>query len=71
MGIFEVIIGLLALVVGGFAGLGIGQNRGRKQGRKEAEGEAAQDTLKRVDKGRDAIRDGNPDKRVRDNDGKW
>ena len=34
-------------------------------------GKQANDTLDRIQRGRDSIGDGDPDKRVRRNDGKW
>lgn len=47
---------------------------GRGAGRKGAENDAMRETINRVEKGRDAVRDGrggDPAERLRKNDGKW
>lgn len=48
--------------------------KGKNAGRKEVERDAYQDTIDRINKGRDAVRDGrgrDPADRLRDNDQNW
>ena len=58
---------IVALIFGAFM-------RGRKSQRDDTNGQNAIDTLGRVSKGRDAVRDGrdlDPGDRLRANDGRW
>lgn len=52
-----------------------GQVEGRRTGKREAERDAIEDNSKRVERGRDAVRDGrgagDPAERLRRNDGRW
>lgn len=62
--------------VGGVAlGRVWGQVEGKRTGKREAERDAMQDKNKRVERGRDAVRDGrgagDPADRLRRNDGRW
>lgn len=47
----------------------------RREGRRDAERDALEDTYERIEKGRDAVRDGrdagDPVERLRRNDGRW
>ena len=64
----------LALALAALAALGLYGRSKRSQGRSEAEQEAQDETQRRVEKGRKAVRDGrgdDPDERLRRNDGKW
>jgi len=52
-----------------------GRVEGERTGKREAEHDALEDKSKRVEGGRDAVRDGrgvgNPAERLRRNDGRW
>lgn len=69
--------GLEGILVGLVAALGAviaAYMKGRSSGKKEAQGDALKDTAERLQKGRDAVRDGrdgDPADRLRDNDAKW
>lgn len=63
------ILGALAAAVVGILGYGAAQ---RRKGREHERNEANAETLDRIEQGRRAVdRDGTPDERVRDNDGRW
>jgi len=68
----EIIVALVLALLGGGGAFAWGRSQ-RNKGRKEAEHERTQDTLDRFQKGQDAKRDsdGDPDERVRRNDGQW
>ena len=74
----EILIWLVA-ALGALGGLGlgrwIGRSEGKRAGKKEAERDAMDDKNKRVERGRDAVRDGrdagDPADRLRRNDGRW
>jgi len=52
-----------------------GRVEGKREGKREAEQDAIEDKSKRVERGRDAVRDGrdagDPADRLRRNDGRW
>ena len=52
-----------------------GRAEGKRVGKREAERDAMEDRTKRVERGRDAVRDGrgagDPADRLRRNDGRW
>ena len=52
-----------------------GRVEGKRAGKREAERDAMEDKSKRVERGRDAVRDGrgtgDPAERLRRNDGRW
>ena len=52
-----------------------GRVEGKRKGKREAERDAMEDRNKRVERGRDAVRDGrgagDPADRLRRNDGRW
>ena len=52
-----------------------GRVDGRRTGKQEAERDALEDTIGRIERGRDALRDGrdagDPAQRLRRNDGRW
>ena len=63
------LIGTIVAAIVGVLGFGASQ---RRQGRKQQEAKANAETLERLEEGRRAVvRDGDPDQRVRDNDGQW
>jgi len=73
----EVLIWLVA-ALGAFSGLVLGRVLGRvegkRQGKREAERDAYEDTLRKLEAGRKAVRDGrnaDPAERLRRNDGRW
>jgi hypothetical protein len=54
----------------------LARRQGRRDGRREAENDALRDAQTRVERGRQAVRDGrdggkSADQRLRDNDGRW
>ncbi len=62
------------LVMAALAGLGLARRHWMNQGADNLEQEIRDDTQRRVQSGRDALRDGrgdDPDERLRNNDGKW
>lgn len=63
------------LALGAIVALKLRDRSKISEGRKEAENDAAQDTIERVEKGREAVRDGrdvgDPADRLRKNDGLW
>jgi len=64
----------VAAALAALAYLALAKRQSRLQGRSEAEQEAREDADKRVQKGQDAVRDGrggDPDERLRKNDGRW
>ena len=74
----DVLIWLVAALgaVGGVAlGRIWGRAEGERTGKREAERDAIEDNNKRVERGRDAVRDGrgagDPADRLRRNNGKW
>ncbi|HBG98794.1 MAG: hypothetical protein JKP98_18775 [Rhodobacteraceae bacterium] len=52
-----------------------GRVEGKRAGKREAERDAMEDKSKRIERGRDAVRDGrvtgDPAERLRRNDGRW
>lgn len=78
MGVADVLIWLVAalVAVGGVVlGRLWGRVEGKRAGKREAERDAMEETMGRVERGRDAVRDGrgagDPADRLRDNDGAW
>ena len=74
----ELLIWLVAALgaVGGVVlGRVWGRSEGKRAGKREAERDAIEDNSKRVERGRDAVRDGrgagDPADRLRCNDGNW
>ena len=69
----------LVAAIGAVGGLVLGRLWGRvegkRAGKREAERDAIEDKSKRVERGRDAVRDGrgagDPAERLRRNDGNW
>lgn len=69
----------LVAALGAVGGAVLGRVWGRKEGeiagKREAERDAIEDKSKRVERGRDAVRDGrgasDPAERLRRNDGRW
>ena len=73
----EFLIWLVA-ALGAFGGLVLGRVLGRVEGKRarkrEAERDAYEDTLRKLEAGRKAVRDGrnaDPAERLRRNDGRW
>ncbi len=74
----EFLIWLVA-ALGALGGLVLGRFWGRvegkRQGKREAERDAMEETIGKVERGRDAVRDGrnagDPAERLRRNDGRW
>lgn len=69
-GLVSALVGIAGFIVA----IGAAFFGGRKAGRKGAQADAMQDTLDRVDRGRDAVRDGrgdNPADRLRRNGAEW
>jgi len=72
--ILDMILGPLGAALGAIIAVVLAFLRGKSAGRKGAQHDAMRDTLDRVEKGRDAVRDGrgrDPANRLRDNDDKW
>lgn len=72
--VLDLILGPLGAALGAIVAVALAYFRGKSAGKKGAEHDAMQDTLDRVQKGRDAVRDGrgrNPADRLRENDGRW
>ncbi len=73
----EVLIWLVAAlgtVCGIVLGRIWGRTEGKRQGKREAERDAYEDTLRKLEAGRKAVRDGrnaDPAERLRRNDGRW
>jgi uncharacterized membrane-anchored protein YhcB (DUF1043 family) len=74
----DLLIWLVAAVgaVGGVVlGRVWGRVEGKRAGKREAERDAMEDNCERVERGRDAVRDGrgagDPAERLRHNDGRW
>jgi uncharacterized membrane-anchored protein YhcB (DUF1043 family) len=74
----DLLIWLVAAIgaVGGILlGLVWGRVEGKRAGKREAERDAMEDKSERVERGRDAVRDGrgagDPADRLRRNDGRW
>ncbi|WP_139838644.1 hypothetical protein [Pseudoruegeria aquimaris] len=74
----EFLIWLVAALgaVGGIVlGRAWGRVEGKRQGKREAERDALEQTIGKVERGRDAVRDGrdagDPAQRLRRNDGRW
>ena len=68
----------LAAALGALGGLVLGRTWGRvegnRQGKREAERDAYEETLGKLERGRQAVRDGrnaDPAERLRRNDGRW
>lgn len=68
-------IGALAALGGTVLGRLWGRLEGKRAGKREAERDAMEDKIKRVERGRDSVRDGrgagDPAERLRKNDGRW
>lgn len=60
-----------AVVLATLAAIGLARAKWRSEGRTEAERRMRDDAHDRVEKGRDAVRDGDPADRLRKNDGQW
>lgn len=73
--IFIWLIAVLGAVGGIFLGRFWGRSEGKHAGKQEAEYDALEDTIERMGRGREAVRDGrnagDPAERLRKNDGKW
>jgi uncharacterized membrane-anchored protein YhcB (DUF1043 family) len=69
------LVAALGAVGGVILGRVWGRVEGERTGKREAERNAMEDESKRVESGRDAVRDGrgagNPADRLRRNDGRW
>ena len=69
------LIAVLGAVGGVVLGRVWGRVEGKREGKREAEQDAIEDKSKRVERGRDAVRDGrgagDPADRLRRNDGRW
>ena len=69
------LIAALGAVGGVVLGRIWGQVEGKRTGKREAERDAMEDKSKRVERGREAVRDGrgvgDPADRLRRNDGRW
>jgi uncharacterized membrane-anchored protein YhcB (DUF1043 family) len=69
------LIAALGAVAGVVLGRRLGRAEGRHAGRQEAERDAMADKIKRMERGRKAVRDGrdagDPAERLRRNDGRW
>lgn len=69
------LVGALGAVGGVVLGRFWGRVEGEREGKQEAERDAMEDKSKRVERGRDAVRDGrgagDPSDRLRRNDGRW
>ncbi len=69
------LVAALGTVGGVFLGRVWGHAEGERAGKREAERDAMEDRNKRVERGRDAVRDGRdggtPADRLRDNDNAW
>jgi len=72
--ILDFVIGPIGAALGAVVAVMVAYFRGKSAGKKGAEHDAMQDTFDRLEKGRDAVRDGrgrDADDRLRSNDGKW
>ncbi|KUJ85961.1 hypothetical protein AVO45_03035 [Ruegeria marisrubri] len=69
------VVAALGVVGGVVLGRIWGRVEGKRAGKREAERDALEDTIGRVERGRDAVRDGrgagDPAQRLRRNDGRW
>lgn len=69
------LVGALGAVGGVVFGRVWGRVEGEREGKREAERDAIEDKNNRVERGRDAVRDGrsagDPADRMRRNDGRW
>jgi hypothetical protein len=69
------LVAAFGAVGGAVLGRFCGRVEGKREGKREAERDAMEDKSKRVERGRDAIRDGrgsgDPADRLRRNDGRW
>jgi len=69
------LVAALGAVGGAVLGRVWGHAEGKRTGKQEAERDAMEDKNKRVERGRDAVRDGrgtgDPADRLRRNDGRW
>ena len=68
-------VGVVGMVLGAAIGRWWGRTEGRREGKQEAIGDALRDKDSRLDRGREALRDGrgagDPAERLRKNDGRW
>ena len=76
MGVFEMIIAAVFALAGIAVGVPWGRIRGREKGKQEAQDGANRRTLEALEEGRKAVDHGragggDPDERVRSNDGQW
>jgi hypothetical protein len=72
--VLDLIIGPLGAALGAVIAVALAYFRGKSAGKKGAEHDAMQDTFDRLEKGRDAVRDGrghDPADRLRKNDQRW
>ena len=69
------LVAALSAVGGAVLGRVWGRAEGKRTGKREAKRDAMEDKNKRVERGRDAVRDGrgagDPAERLRRNDGRW
>ena len=69
------LVAALGAVGGVVLGRVWGRAEGERAGKREAERDAMEETIGRVERGRDAVRDGrgagDPAERLRRNDGRW
>ena len=69
------LVAALGAVGGALLGRVWGRAEGKRTGKQEAERDAIKDKSERVERGRDAVRDGrgagDPAERLRRNDGRW
>lgn len=69
-----ILIAILSTVSAFLVGGRMGEHKGRKKEREDILSETAINDQKRLQAGREAVRDGrskSPDERLRDNDGSW
>ena len=69
------LVAALGAVAGAVLGRVWGRVEGKRAGKREAERDAMEETIGRVERGREALRDGrdtgDPAQRLRHNDGAW
>lgn len=74
MWIVDLILGPLGALLAAILAGGGAYLAGKSKGKQETQADAMQDTHERLDKGRNAVRDGrgaDPSERLRENDGRW
>ena len=74
--ILDLLLGPLGIAASAIIGVVVAFMTGRSKGKKDEQNKAMRQTQERVEKGRDAVRDGrasgdSPAERLRGNDGQW